>query len=356
MNEVKRLEFSGQAFFIGLDVHKKNWAVTIRSEKMELKTFSMNPCPRELALYMRRHYPGGCYYSVYEAGFCGFWIHRQLHRLGINNIVVHSPDVPMSEKEKSNKRDRLDSRKLARELENGSLKGIYIPDELHQHLRSLRRLRDRSVQNETRVKNRIKGFLHYCGIKIPPERRYSYWSGYFIGWLKALEFSHSSAKDYLRFCLQELEQHRERTAQITRKLRQECKAHNLMAQVNCLRSVVGVGFVAAVTLLTEIIDIRRFRTLDQLSSFCGLVPSVRSSGQKCHQSGLTHRRNRFLRHLLIEAAWVAARKDPALLLTFHHLTQRMKKQDAIIRIARKLLNRIRYVWKTQQMYTLAVVQ
>ena len=29
------------------------------------------------------------YHSVYEAGFCGFWIHWELTNLGIHNIVVN---------------------------------------------------------------------------------------------------------------------------------------------------------------------------------------------------------------------------------------------------------------------------
>lgn len=356
MKQITSLDFSDQVFYIGIDVHKKHWVITIRSHQMELKTFSMNPSPEELSLYMQRHYPGGTYYSVYEAGFCGFWIHRKLHQYGFDNIVIHAADVPTSHKEKSTKTDKVDSRKLARELEKNSLKAIYVPDEFHQQLRSLRRLRYRSVQNQTRVKNRIKGHLHYYGIKIPSHQELSHWSGQFIAWLRSLQFSNPSAKDYLDFSLEELQQHRERIAHITRKLRQYCKEHNLIEQINYMRSVVGIGFVTAMTFFTEIMDIRRFPTLDHLASFVGLVPSVNSSGDRTSERGLTNRRNRFLRYLIIEAAWIAVRKDPALLLAFNELTKRMKKQDAIIRIARKLLNRIRYVWKNQQMYAKAVIQ
>ncbi len=119
--ETKQIDFKGQIFFIGIDVHKKNWAVTIRTRDMELVTLSMNPQPEELAHYLSRRYPGGRYQSVYEAGFSGFWIHRRLQSLGIENRVVHAADVPTTRKEKDQKRDPIDSRKLARELANGSL-------------------------------------------------------------------------------------------------------------------------------------------------------------------------------------------------------------------------------------------
>ena len=63
-----------------------------------------------------------------------------------------------------------------------------------------------------------------------------------------------------------------------------------------------------------------------------------------------------LRYLIIEAAWVAVRKDPALLLAYNQLLRRMKSQDAIIRIAKKLLNRIYHVWKNETYYVTAVVE
>ena len=79
-------------------------------------------------------------------------------------MVIHAADVATTNKERTNKTDKVDSRKIARELENKSLNSIYIPDELHQQLRSLCRLRGQSVVNQTRVKNRIKGHLHTYGI------------------------------------------------------------------------------------------------------------------------------------------------------------------------------------------------
>ena len=77
--------------------------------------------------------------------------------------------------------------------------------------------------------------------------------GHFINWTDTLTFAYTSANDYLFFCLEELQQHRERTANITRKLRQYCKDHDLMEQINYLRSVVGIGFVTAITLFTDLI-------------------------------------------------------------------------------------------------------
>jgi transposase len=356
MSDKRNLDFSDKKLFIGLDIHKKNWAVTIRCLGMELSTFSMNPSPVELYRHLQKRYPNGQYFSAYEAGFCGYWIHRQLEQLGVRNIVFHAADVPTTHKEREKKNDKIDSRKIARELENNSLIGNYIPDEKFQQFRSLRRLRDRTAQNQTRTKNRIKGLLNFLGVKMPSQQEMPHWSSRFLSWLETVELSHSSSRDYLDLCLLELQEHRKRTSEIVRLLRKYCKELGLYQLLLNLRTVPGIGFVTAITLISEIMDMTRFSKFDHLASFFGLTPSVVSSGDKEANFGLTNRRNRYLRHVIIEAAWVAIRKDPALLCAFDELSRRMKKQDAIIRIAKKLLNRVRYVWNHQQEYVTGVAQ
>lgn len=358
MNQkVKQLDFSGQDFYIGLDVHKKQWTLTIRWKKMELRTFSMDGSPEVLLKYMRRRYPQGMYHSVYEAGFCGFWIHRQLCSLGFDNIVVNAADVPTTSKEKDRKSDPIDSHKLARELENGSLEGIYIPSEYHQQLRSLNRLRRRLVQEQTRIKCRIKGFLHFNGIQLPAHSEISHWSGHFIEWLGSLEFTEAMGADYLDICLNSLADVRKQIADTIRRLKRysyQGELKDLIHQYLC--SIPGIGFITAITLYCELMDIKRFPDLDHLKSLFGLVPSINSSDEREYSKGLTHRRNAYLRYILIEAAWIAVRKDPAMSLAFAELCKRMPKQQAIIRIAKKLLNRIRYVWLNQTPYQIGIIQ
>lgn len=71
MSKSTKITFKGQKIFIGLDVHLKNWCVTVCSQNAILKTFNMPPSPEGLHSYLTRNYPDGEYYSVYEAGFCG---------------------------------------------------------------------------------------------------------------------------------------------------------------------------------------------------------------------------------------------------------------------------------------------
>jgi len=352
MASSKGICFEGQDFFIGMDVHKKSWAVTVRNSRLRLKSFSMNPSPTELNKYMCKNYPGGKYHAVYEAGFCGFWIQRELADLGFDCIVVNAADIPTSNKERDGKTDRIDANKLVRELEKGSLKGIYIPDEPSQQFRSLCRLYCSTVQSSTRTKNRIKALLHYNGITLP--KHASNWSKRLIKHLQGLSFDNGPGRDCLTLLVEELLQHRERMTVVLQKLRQYVRASDVPGVFKNILSVPGIGFKTGVAFYSEIIDMSRFKTLDHLKSYTGLIPSVRASGDTEHVRGLTFRRNRFLKCVIIEAAWVAVRKDPALLACYNKLISRMKAQSAIIRIAKKLLSRIRYVWLNNVPYEICV--
>ena len=162
MRQSKELNFRGQNIYIGIDVHLKSWSVAVLSENVVLKKFSQNPDPEALLKFLVTNYPGANYHSVYEAGFCGFWIHNALLELGINNIVVNPADVPTMTKEKLRKTDAVDCGKLARGLRAGDLKGIYVPAKERLEIRSLIRLRSSIVKDITREKNRIKAiFLWY---------------------------------------------------------------------------------------------------------------------------------------------------------------------------------------------------
>lgn len=350
----KGINFKGQHFYVGIDVHKKRWAITIRHQDLVLSSYSMDPSPELLTSQLQTRYPEGRYHLVYEIGFTGFWICRRFKELGVECIVVNAADIPTAHKEKDRKTDPVDSNKLAQELENGNLIPLYIPDEPDQNLRSLCHLYRQVVQNSTWVKNRIKGNLHYNGVELSHQS--SYWSGQYISTLRDLPLDNGPARTSLHLWLDELEEHRQRLVQVLKELRYWVQQRNLEGIIGNLKSIPGIGFKTAMILYTEIIDIRRFRKLDHLKSFAGLIPSTWSSGETDRTRGLTYRRNSHLRYVLIEAAWIAVRKDPVLLQSYTNLTLRMTKQEAIIRIASKLLNRVRYVWLNDCSYTTGVIQ
>ena len=92
----------------------------------------MNRTQKGYQIFLTKHYPGASYECAYEASFGGFWIHEQLTELGIKCIVVNAADVPTTEKERQQKTDVRDSRKIARSLSNRELEAIYIPPKWQQ--------------------------------------------------------------------------------------------------------------------------------------------------------------------------------------------------------------------------------
>ena len=66
------VNLDGQNIYVGIDVHKKNWAICLRNDEFELKKFSQAPQPDLLVQHLKGNYPGAKYKCVYEAGFCGF--------------------------------------------------------------------------------------------------------------------------------------------------------------------------------------------------------------------------------------------------------------------------------------------
>ncbi len=110
------------------------------------------------------------------------------------------------------------------------------------------------------------------------------------------------------------------------------------------------------TILTEFGDLNVYSSLEKLCSYVGLTGDEDSSGDKEKKLGMTKRGNRFLRKVIIESSWVAIRKDPALLLAYKKYTRSYPGAKSIIKISRKLLNRIRYVLKEKKEYVFSVVK
>ena len=356
LSKNNKLDFTDQAIYIGMDTHKKQFTVTIRGEHLTHKTFSQPPSPKILIDYVKRNYPGADYYAAYEAGFSGFWIQEELQSGGVDCIVVNPCDVPTTDKERKQKRDPLDSRKIARALKNGQLTAIHIPDKKSQQDRSLLRMRQKIIGNQTRCRNRIKGLLSFYGIDLPEQfnKSGSHWSKRFMEWLGQLDLGYSSGNTALSLLLEEATFSRHLLLKAGRDIRMLSKEERYAEDVRLLLTVPGIGMLTAMIFLTEIGDVRRFKKLDQLCSYVGLIPNVYGSGEKEKVGDITKRGNRHLKSHLIESSWVAARNDPALSMRYNELCSRMNGNKAIIRIARKLLNRIRYVLINKQEYVLAL--
>lgn len=349
-------DFTGQNIYVGIDTHFKTWMVSIYSDEFELKTFGQEPDVDRLENYLHKHYPNANLKLAYESGFCGFWIQRSFAKKGINCRVVHAADVPGSNKELIRKTDKVDSRKIAKGLKNNDLNYIFIPDEQLESDRQLLRSRTRIVRDTTSVKNRIKAFLKIKGINIPGEYKSSKWSKKFIAWLQNIEHNSISSKTAFESYIDELNFLLQKQMQLDKNIETLAKSENYSANTHFLRTVPAIGLLTAMTLLTELGDINRFQKQDHLYSYCGLTPDCHSSGDTERVGKVSRRGNIFIKTVLIECAWIAVRKDPALLLYYKQQLPKMDRNKAIIKVARKLLNRIRYVLKNKAEYQIGIVE
>lgn len=356
--QINELDFKGQNIYIGIDVHLKSWAVAVMSEGTLLKRFSQSPSADVLYSFLNDNYPNATYKSVYEAGFSGFWAHYRLLELGIENIIVNPSDVPTMLKEKLRKTDAVDCVKLARGLRSGDLKGIYIHSREATEYRSLIRLRETITKDMTREKNRIKAFLYFNGITYPEhfQGSKSHWSKRFMDWLKSIELSTPYGRKTLGFHIEKAEYQRAMLLRQTRLMRELSRGESIAQQLKLLTSVPGIGITIGMNIITEIGNMKRFRNSDHLAAYIGLIPMCHSSGEKDNDGDITFRRHATLRCYLVEASWRAIRTDPALTMAYQEYCKRMEPAKAIIKIARKLVNRIFFVLKRKQEYVTCVVK
>ena len=356
MTQVKELDFSGVTIYCGVDMHKKNWRVNIQDSDFELEDFSQDADAVLLHKHLNRKYPGASFKVGYEAGFSGFGAQRLLSSRGVECLVINAADVATNDKERRQKNDKIDARKLCEYLQTRKVKGVYIPEMHWEHGRSLVRARGRIVSNQTRCKNRIWHLLHFSGLKLPKNyEREQYWSKRFVAELQAIECGSEALKSALQLYIKDYQQTRTLLLEATRAIRKLCTAPAYKRYILVLRSIPGIGEINAAVILFELQDINRFKHLDPLSSYAGLIPSTHDSGEKKQSKGITDRTNHFLRAALVESSWTVVRKDPALLMKYKEYLKRMNKNKAIIRIAKHVLARIQYVLKNDTEYVAGVV-
>ena len=349
VQQVKKLDFTGKTIYVGIDCHLKSWNVTILTQNSIQKTFHQVPKVEKLMSYLKEHYPCGKYVVAYEAGFSGFWMQEGFKAQGVECLVVHPADIPTTDKERRQKTDRRDSKKIAISLRSGALESIYIRTKQEQRDRSLVRQRYRISKDKRRVMNRIRSHLYFYGEEIPPGFKRGCWSRRFIRWLEELVVQRSDFS--LGLELEELKLLRALELKALRAVPALSRSTRHKPTVELLTSVPGIGVLTAMLLITEIGQTDRFESLDKLCSYVGLIPNTYSSGETERIGKMTKRSNKRLKVAIMEAAWIAIRRDTTLTSAFEGWCEKTgQKNKAIVKVARKLLNRIMSVWKKGEKY------
>ena len=340
--------------FIGMDVHKKSRTVHFKTDLFDYKTMNMPAEPGCLYEYVQKHFSGHEVNCCYEAGCCGYWIARSLQQFNWKVLVVNPADVPRTHKQDWQKTDKIDCRKLCEHLQKNNLHSIYIPDEQQEQLRSLFRRREHLSRQLRTIKNHIKSQLLYYGIKLPQQFDNPNWSHEMKQWIDSISWKYVTASSAMHSRLKQLDFLWREQLDISNELRAYCRKHH-KKDYYLYKSVPGIGGITASAIIAELGDIRRFSRMDELASVIGLVPGIYQSSENNISLGLTRRSKSQLRSLLIEAAWVAVRTD--MVLQSYYRKHAVKEPNkAIIKVAHKLLCRIRAVISSCKPYQIGMVK
>ncbi len=288
--------------YVGLDVHKESIVVAVAESGLrgEVREFGRiaNTATALDRLLRKLGGDGMKLRFCYEAGPCGYGIHRRLTACGHECVVVAPSLIPKRAGDRV-KTDRRDAASLAKLHRAGELTAVWVPDVGHEAMRDLVRARLDAVHSLRRARQQLCGFLLRQGCHYGRPA----WTKLHRRWLASLKFDqpvhHLVLEDYIA-AVEAAAARRDRlTAQIAAML----PDWTLAPVVAALQTMRGMALVNAATLIAELGDLSRFANPRQLMAYLGLVPSEHSSGASVRRGGITKAGNGAARRLLIEAAW-----------------------------------------------------
>jgi transposase len=340
------VSYSGKEVFVGIDVHRKEYAVSVVCEDELVMRYRIAGVPGLLIESIKRRFNGAKIKSAYEAGFSGFVLHRELIAAGIENILVNAASIEINARDRV-KTDKRDSQKIAVQLSKGSLRGIRIPSVEEEQARVVTRTREQLIKHRSSYMIEIRMKLHQFGL-LPISYDTPLTLKAVEQWLAEPKFP-----ELLKVAICTLvsgwkginEQLKVLKAQL------EKQAENDPREA-VYRSVPGIGPLGARVLSNELGDMSQFANERQLFSFSGMTPTEFSTGEKTHRGHISRQGSPRLRKTLVEAAWVAIRYDPALRAVYERIAKKSGGKRAIIGVARRLLGRIRHLFLNKELYVL----
>jgi transposase len=351
--------------YVGIDAHQESLSIAVLPESARV----VEPV-RELAndpAQIRRYFRGlsnrGPIEAVYEAGCLGFVLHRQLSSLGVDCMVAAPSRIPVLPGD-HRKTDRLDAERLAMFLRGRQLTAVNPPTRETEALRSLVRTRIVIQEDVVRARHRLQKFLLLRG---EIYRESGNWSAKHMLWLAQRKLELAEDQLTLDFLRMELDQRRMSLKLLDERIGRRVDDPDVQPKVQALRAFRGVGNLTALCVIAELGDPRRFPSSDQVASYCGLIPSERSSGEKTRRGPITRSGNSRLRRVVVEAAQHAARQlgpgyarearrakvpapivalareaDQRLTLRYKSLARRMHTNQAKTAVARELIG---FLWE-----------
>lgn len=323
-------------YHIGIDLHAKTAAIAWASSEGELNYHgACSATIKTVERTLRRMAKSfGVAFSelriAYEAGPSGFVLARRLRGLGVE-VTVAAPTHIASPSGERVKTDRRDALKLARLHRAGELTGVHIPDEDDEMIRDLCRARTDAVEDMRRIKQQLGAFLLRHGHRYTGRTN---WTAAHLRYLRHLELPAEQ-----RFVLEEyllaLEGAHGRIERIETCMSERLETWKRQPDVRRLMGLKGFKIVAAMTLISELGDLTRFKHPRALMAYLGLIPGEHSSGTKRRLGAITKCGNSHARWMLVESA-KAYRSRPSV------SAQLTTRQDGLPREVKVLS------WRAQQ--------
>jgi len=332
--------FEKVLLFIGIDVHKAKWVVTVRTYDLELKTFSMIPSAEELEKFLLKNYLGADYRIVYECCFSGFWIYDYFSKKGYKIIVT--PTNRIYKDGSTIKTDKIDSRKLALQLSRELLREVLVPAKRIREYKYIFRIYDKQKMRQGQILRQIKAILEQKNHPL----KWARWNKGLLEKLKVIKFDDKLFDLKFGNLLKEYEylvSQIKDSEKIIELIKESASGGDeLGKRINILEKINGIGIISSVRMCLYLFDKKdRFESSEKLNHYLGLKPSERSSGDKIVRGRSGMCGNRQLRSIIIQLAWMTVRKDGSLLEKFDKVYKASgSKQKAIVAVARKLMTKI----------------
>jgi len=338
--------FSNKNLFVGIDVHKKRWVVTVRTYDLELKTYSMDPLAEELEKFLLDNYAGALLHIVYECCFSGFWIYDYFHQRGYSIIVT--PTNRIYRDGSVVKTDKIDSRKLAFQHSRGLLKEVKVPEMKIREYRSLFRIYDKEKMRLGQILRQVRSILEAKNHPLKWER----WNKEMVEKLSAVKFQEEIFNKKFTSLLKEYEYVQEQIKDTEERIKEISEDKELSRRIRRIEKINGIGIVSAVRLVVYLFDMKkRFESGEKLVHYLGLTPGEHSTGEQIIRSRTGLIGNKQLRSIIIQLAWVAVRKDGNLLNKFERVYKSSGcKQKAIVAVARKLMVKVHSITEKEEEY------
>jgi transposase len=244
------------------------------------------------------------------------------------------------------KTDIRDTLILAKLLAANLVPEVWVPPVYVREMRQLLSQRRQLVETHTQIVNRMHSVAHRHHLNHPAGKRFNEKN---TAWQKDERLS-TLEQFQLELEMENRAYIEKQIERISQEVRKMCHQKPWAESMTYVMQLPGFGVITAMTVLSAIGTIERFESPKKLSSYSGLAPGLEQSGTKYREKGITKEGRRELRWALVEAAQMAVKSDPLLKMKFEAMQKRMHRNQAIVAIARHLLELVWYVLTRRQPY------